>query len=324
MSHRLAAIAPVSGSFMNGYIQTPKHPLPVISVTGVADLTVPANATFNGKPLSYEGWIYSLVSDIFAAWEYANGCTAYDMPNHYATSFDGVHRLYCWGKICAAKTPVIRCAWLGAHNYFGNSGAYNGALIWEFLSKFSNPLHQGLGETAVNPERSSKLSSPASIAIRLPADYNSTNTIFRKNLRYNISTTGRFAPSIQYYGHPNAGCKLLESNVSFTIDENTTGSTCAPTMPVATCQIGGYRTKSNGCPPPPNKKLFTTCLAIEADATPSALVAHCFLACDRNNTKASGDIIADGECPRGASCVPGFLRFGHVGICLYVNSTGGT
>ena len=40
MSTRLAAVAPISGSFMNSYITAPTVPMPVMDVTGTEDVTV--------------------------------------------------------------------------------------------------------------------------------------------------------------------------------------------------------------------------------------------------------------------------------------------
>lgn len=45
LSHRLAAIAPVSGTFTYGHVATPSVPVPVMAVSGKLDRTIPVNAT---------------------------------------------------------------------------------------------------------------------------------------------------------------------------------------------------------------------------------------------------------------------------------------
>jgi poly(3-hydroxybutyrate) depolymerase len=49
LAHRLAAIAPISGSLHWNYAVQPTEPIPVFAVTGTQDSTVPANGTANGK-----------------------------------------------------------------------------------------------------------------------------------------------------------------------------------------------------------------------------------------------------------------------------------
>lgn len=101
LSSRLAAIAPISGSVMNGYIVPPREPMPVMDVTGTLDKTVPINDTTFGKgAVSNEGWIYSTMEDIFSVWEPANGCDGSETSSQWETPLDGVDELYCWGKRC--------------------------------------------------------------------------------------------------------------------------------------------------------------------------------------------------------------------------------
>jgi hypothetical protein len=46
LSERLAAVAPISGSYQNGYIRAPTVPMPVIEVTGTLDTIVPARHAY--------------------------------------------------------------------------------------------------------------------------------------------------------------------------------------------------------------------------------------------------------------------------------------
>eukprot|EP00658_Telonema_sp_P-2_P000971 TRINITY_DN10356_c0_g1_i1.p1 TRINITY_DN10356_c0_g1~~TRINITY_DN10356_c0_g1_i1.p1 ORF type:complete len:353 (+),score=52.34 TRINITY_DN10356_c0_g1_i1:182-1240(+) len=117
MSHRFAAIVPISGSMMNGYIKPPALPIPVLDCTGTLDQTVPINdTTFGSGAVSNEGWIYETMTAIFAQWEPANGCTGAEPLEPWPTSLDGEQQLYCWGRRCGARGeyPAIRCAWHGA------------------------------------------------------------------------------------------------------------------------------------------------------------------------------------------------------------------
>merc|ERR1711871_94006 len=137
----------------------------VLDCTGTQDQTVPVNDTSYGKgAVSNEGWIYSTTDDIFASWEPANGCDGSEAAKHWPTSQDGVQDLYCWGKQCGAsgEYPVIRCAWNGGHNYFGNKGKLNSKLVWEFLSQFSRPTHLGMGQynrTLLPPAKTSAVAA---------------------------------------------------------------------------------------------------------------------------------------------------------------------
>jgi len=297
---------------MNGYIQTPVAPIPVMDVTGTKDTIIPINKTDCLQvPLSSEGWIYSLMTDIFSVWEPVNGCSESSSSQHYPTSFDGVQDLYCWGKSCGddGEYPVIRCAWSGGHNYYGNSPGLNGPLVWEFLSKFTNPYHEGLGvSTKPHPPRgfiASKGYTEVAEEIAVRAHQTAESSLWNN---------GSWRHP---YGDPKSGCELFESTIQFTIDSNTTAAVCAPKLPF--CKVGGYNPTSNGCPQLRNRKTGVTpvCMAINKNNEPHLLERHCLLACNRNRTKVEADPHADSTCPPGAICVPGYQRFGHKGVCLF-------
>ena len=318
-----------------------------MDITGTEDVIVPINDTTYGKgPVSSEGWIYSLMTDIFASWEPANGCTSEDKTEHYPTSFDGVQDLYCWGKRCGPdkSAPVVRCAWKGGHNYYGNSPTLNGPLVWEFLSTFSRETHLGFGMVEGRPERFfnvSKLqvyeelnfpSNKTMVEVEDEKWYlksgsrglNQTEEPLALVLQRGKSSGANVSDPKHYhlYGNPKFGCLPGESALHFSIDSNTTAGVCAPRMHRTECLVGGYRTEENGCPAPhaPFHHAYPTCLA--AVDQPSYLdgMRHCFLTCDRKMSKTARDPEGDARCPIGATCVPGFLRFGHVGVCLYLQS----
>eukprot|EP00930_Biecheleria_cincta_P013079 TRINITY_DN11845_c0_g1_i2.p1 TRINITY_DN11845_c0_g1~~TRINITY_DN11845_c0_g1_i2.p1 ORF type:complete len:962 (+),score=129.73 TRINITY_DN11845_c0_g1_i2:45-2888(+) len=131
---RLAAIAPVAGSFPLGYLQSPSVPVPVMDVHGFGDDVVPANIS-----MSANGYYYTLNSDIFEVWRRANGCK-FDMDrhdSHWPTSLDGTRDLYCVSEGRDCKAAVVRCAYEGGHGSFADGGEQNGELVWGFLSQFA-------------------------------------------------------------------------------------------------------------------------------------------------------------------------------------------
>ena len=288
LSSRLAAIVPISGSMMHGYIAAPSVAMPVLDCTGTLDRTVPINDTLFGRgAVSYEGWIYSTMDDIFAQWEPANGCTDAEAAQHWPTSLDGVQDLYCWGKRCGAsgESPVIRCAWRGGHNYFGNEGALNSRLVWEFMSQFSRPSHRGLGRTNSSLAPGVVHTAPRAAAAREPATgvrAARSPPVIARTLRGSEPTSasatavGRMAPAEasaadeqnhggpsrgdqsqanqttargrqSAYGNPKYGCLAGESVLAFS-NGKIDGRVCAPAKAKGECKVGGYRTAHNGCP----------------------------------------------------------------------------
>ncbi|KAK7242890.1 acetyl xylan esterase [Aureococcus anophagefferens] len=224
---------------MNGYIDAPAVPVPVLDCTGTHDVTVPINdTTYGDGPVSNEGWIYSLMSDIFAVWEPANGCE--DEPaSQWKTPQDGVDELYCWGKTCGGN-PVVRCAWNGAHNYFGNEGSKNSRLVWNFVSRFTKESHLGRGEVDASSE--SRFSEGLVSSARPAA---AALAVEREIARPNPPRAARPRASRR----PAVGCRRSgEDEVRFGAD----GRVCAPAKTgrsgAPTCAVGGYRNVENGCP----------------------------------------------------------------------------
>merc|ERR1719456_226276 len=96
ISSRLAAIAPVCGSFHAGFNLAPSHGVPVMDIHGNRDTTVPANTTYAG-----DGYKYTPVQEIFdgnkynsKGWKESNGCKG-SYTSHFRTSYDGQSGLYC-------------------------------------------------------------------------------------------------------------------------------------------------------------------------------------------------------------------------------------
>jgi len=163
LAHRLAAIAPISGSLHWNYAVQPTEPIPVFAVTGTQDSTVPANGTANGKT-SDGTWWYLSMDALAANWADAQECDGASAP--YTTSFDGVDELWC--KTACGNIDHVLCAWNGNHNYFTGpkmnyiytctpenlSETYyqNGQLVWEFFSKHSRASASSVAIVAIANE----------------------------------------------------------------------------------------------------------------------------------------------------------------------------
>lgn len=131
LSDRLAAIAPIAGSFQLGYAQAPPMPVPVMDIHGTEDTSIPANGT-----LSSDGYYYTKTVDIAANWSVANGCSGAEL-SQWPTSLDGKYGLFCKSQGSDCKAPTVRCSWEGGHLHFGDDPEANSQLVWEFLSQFS-------------------------------------------------------------------------------------------------------------------------------------------------------------------------------------------
>eukprot|EP00750_Incisomonas_marina_P017298 INCI20211.1.p1 GENE.INCI20211.1~~INCI20211.1.p1 ORF type:complete len:398 (+),score=42.11 INCI20211.1:113-1306(+) len=149
---RFAAIAPQCGSFHRGFLDSPDpmFGMPLMDVHGDSDFTVPANLTaYNvGEdttyPLSADGWYYTQVADIMSAWRVSNACVG--ESGHFKTPLDGTNGLYCISEGECARGALVRCAWVGGHDYFGGSHNINsGQLVWSFLQQWTRPCHVGFG-----------------------------------------------------------------------------------------------------------------------------------------------------------------------------------
>mmetsp|Transcript_29909 Transcript_29909/g.79931 ORF Transcript_29909/g.79931 Transcript_29909/m.79931 type:complete len:137 (+) Transcript_29909:82-492(+) len=116
LSHRLAAIAPISGSMHWKNVVTPQSPIPVFAVTGTADTSVPGNGTSNGKT-SDGTWWYTSMDKLAELWTDAQGGDG--VSSQYSTMYDGVNDLWC--KAVHSNIDHVLCSWNGKHNYFGGT-----------------------------------------------------------------------------------------------------------------------------------------------------------------------------------------------------------
>lgn len=148
LSHRLAAIAPISGSMAWGKAVAPETPIPVLAVTGTHDKTVPGNGTADGKTSDGTWWYYSM-DQLADEWSKGQQCDG--LESVYETMYDGHDKLWC--KTKCANVDHVLCSWNGAHNYYSaprmdyiftctpenldETYFRNGFLVWEFFAKHS-------------------------------------------------------------------------------------------------------------------------------------------------------------------------------------------
>eukprot|EP00622_Pseudochattonella_farcimen_P000753 FR735306.1.p1 GENE.FR735306.1~~FR735306.1.p1 ORF type:complete len:185 (+),score=27.83 FR735306.1:55-555(+) len=148
LSHRLAAIAPISGSMAWEKVVTPEEPVAVFAVTGTSDTSVPGNGTSEGKTTDGTWW-YNSMDHLAEQWSDAQQCDG--VESVYTTMYDGVDKLWC--KTKCGNVDHVLCSWNGYHNYFGGQKEHyiyscdpedlsetyykNGFLVWEFFSRHS-------------------------------------------------------------------------------------------------------------------------------------------------------------------------------------------
>ena len=149
MSETFAAAAPVCGSYPKGYLNHTEGGLgvPIMTITGRKDETVPGNATRWNKgdedkvhPLSSDGYYYTSVGDITERWSSKNGCVTDQIGMyHVGEDVEGeANGLSCitHGRECRGG-DVISCSWDGGHDYYGGSGGgVNAPLVWGFLKRW--------------------------------------------------------------------------------------------------------------------------------------------------------------------------------------------
>jgi len=169
---QLASIVPVEGSFILGFLDPPKVPMPVIDIHGIRDDCVPANvsnswgkykrtgcpvdrAGRNGCTVGDDGWLYHPVHEIMARWATANGCPADGKPTQAPTRHDGKTGWSCvmpFGDRCGA--PVHQCTHNLAHTWpfhvgqgkKGRRSRLFGEALWDFMrdKRRSQPTDQQL------------------------------------------------------------------------------------------------------------------------------------------------------------------------------------
>ena len=135
LGRRLASIAPAAGGPLMGFANGPPPlgAVAMLDMRGVLDNTCPANVS-NGWPapwlpgqpgphgsaLSGDGFFYSPIDNVTAAWATSLGCANSSTgPVHYPTRFDGIEAFHCvapFGLRCGGETSdIVRCYHSGGH-----------------------------------------------------------------------------------------------------------------------------------------------------------------------------------------------------------------
>jgi hypothetical protein len=275
-----------------------------MDIHGSKDTTVPAN-----KSLSGDGYYYTTVADIFSVWGKANGCSG--STSHYTTPYDGQNSLYCINHGKCSGGDLVRCAWSGGHNWYGNSASKNGGLVTFFLLQWAETGHKGFG----NKEEGSFLED-----IQIVDEEEQAGAFDDLDVTLTASAAG-------HYGNPAAGCQADEEVIPLA-----TGEVCAPKIastkngadvPEPACLIGGVAPSDNGCPTdapvPATSKAFPVCLAKGVTSDPYANGEfHCVLACPCESVVNDNcGAAADAHCPTGSACQRGELRNMGQGVCTY-------
>jgi len=322
MAHRLAAIFPQFGSFHRGFNLAPPIGLPVMDLHGFHDTTVPANVS-----LSDNGYYYTVTKEIFdgnvysPGWKKSNGCAGPDF--HYPTAFDGQKELYCVAVGTCPGGDVVRCAWNGGHNWFGNSAKMNGGLVTEFLLKWTRPSHAGGGFPGAAQPSEMRVSNITILAEEEPPS-------FETILEEVEPSSSIVLEAGSHYGDPDNGCLPDEEIVRVG-----TGRVCSPKIasdrqsdpPVPQCHIGGVTPARNGCPVDVRRLgsgslAWPVCLG-KSNSTDGYANGefHCMLVCPcpTSSGKDCG-AAADVHCPGDSRCERGSLMSRTQGLCTYHGS----
>mmetsp|Transcript_63219 Transcript_63219/g.165767 ORF Transcript_63219/g.165767 Transcript_63219/m.165767 type:complete len:488 (+) Transcript_63219:1-1464(+) len=247
MAHRLAAIAPVAGSFMKGFVQAPSIPLPVMDVHGFFDTSVPPN----GTSTSSDGYFYTELSEIFDGWRKSNKCHDHGKDavlKHWPTPVDGQKDLYCISEGTGCSAPVVRCGWSGPHGSFAKglgNGIPNARLVWSFLSQFkSEPVRKAEHTTRSSKTNHesltvySKLGSPLPLATGQEAQPEALSATV-------LATAASEQPLLPAAFASRAATG--EGTALSIIDMNAIGSVAFLTFAAILCMVAhGERTKSSG------------------------------------------------------------------------------
>jgi poly(3-hydroxybutyrate) depolymerase len=316
LADRLAAVVSEFGSFHYQFAMAPKRSVPFLVFHGTKDTTVPQNVSLSG-----DGYYYTTAHDIFYGSQYsdgfrsANGCSG--DAKHYPTTFDGEYELWCMSTGDCTGGDLVRCAWNGGHNWYGNNPTSNGGLVSEFLLKWSKPGHVGFG-AQLGEVRKPKLIQDVTIQPKRG----------RLSAWENVAAT--VVPTKKgHYGDPAEGCLDDEHEV-----ELGDGKSCMPIigssnisngLPVPDCIIGGVGpVEDNGCPGDadvvPGSKAFPLCLARGSSNDPYTNGEfHCVLACPCEQIEDDGSCSPDSHwhCPGSATCQLGELRHRGQGVCVY-------
>ena len=170
LARRFASMAPAAGAPLMGFNFAPHAPIALMDIRGSLDNTVPANIS-NGWPapwlpgevvpgpnnstLSADGFYYTTIDNITAAWGPTLGCEGPQAARHYPTRFDGISDFYCIAPEgpCSVEggaggeevsVPLVRCYHPGGHTWpwrilmlIGEN--YYAELVYDFFEEHPRP-----------------------------------------------------------------------------------------------------------------------------------------------------------------------------------------
>lgn len=170
---KLASIVPVEGSFLLGFLDAPKVPMPVLDIHGTKDDTVPANVSnswgkykWNGCPVeaagkegctvSLDGWFYHPMPEILKTFSVRNKCAIDAAPVGVRTRHDGKTAWSCvlpHGVECQAQ--VQSCTHNLGHTWPFHEGLHHvrtkefGEVLWDFMKDKRRESRSGMEEVLV-------------------------------------------------------------------------------------------------------------------------------------------------------------------------------
>jgi polyhydroxybutyrate depolymerase len=129
-SDRFAAIAPVSSTMLNGFDGdcAPQRPMPIISLNGTSDDTIP----YDGGTVGYQS-----IPDVLNYWVEANNISEDPITSSFDDNGTTIeHFLYEGGDDGVAVSHYKVNG--GYHVWFDNNyeGSDTGHLIWDFVSQY--------------------------------------------------------------------------------------------------------------------------------------------------------------------------------------------
>jgi len=170
---QLASIVPVEGSFVLGFLDTPKLPMPLMDIHGTKDNCVPANVSNSwgkykrlGCPLKAagkygcavgdDGWFYHPMPEILSSWSVANKCPPGSVGKPIQTPYDGQTGWSCMaphGDQCEASTQF--CTHNLGHTWPFDEDKHRvrtkefGEMLWTFMKEKRRIVDQNAGHMSV-------------------------------------------------------------------------------------------------------------------------------------------------------------------------------
>lgn len=133
----IAAIVPVAGSTLNGFIPGISYTgdsISVMDIHGTKDVTVPANSS-----IGMDDAIFEHTADNLEYFNTLNGCSG--EGSQYYTNYDGKKEMWCTtiNSRCTNNVDVVRCSWDAEHEFPNEDGWLNKnpwgmQMAWDFMA----------------------------------------------------------------------------------------------------------------------------------------------------------------------------------------------